>query len=64
MRAEVEDDGRGFATERPFSDEGQGLGLVGMRERARHAGGTLEIDSAPGSGTRVRVTLPCGGPGP
>ena len=64
--AEVEDDGRGFATERPFSDEGQGqgLGLVGMRERARNAGGTLEIDSAPGSGTRVRVTLPCGGPGP
>ena len=64
LRAEVEDDGRWFATERPFSDEGQGLGLVGMRERARHAGGTLEIDSAPGSGTRVRVTLPCGGPGP
>ncbi|HJR53912.1 MAG TPA: PAS domain S-box protein [Gemmatimonadota bacterium] len=62
--AEVEDDGRGFATERPFSDEGQGLGLVGMRERARQAGGTLEIDSAPGSGTRIRVTLPCGGPVP
>lgn len=60
LRAEVEDDGRGFTTERPFSDEGQGLGLVGMRERARHAGGTLEIDSAPGAGTRVRVTLPCG----
>jgi PAS domain S-box-containing protein len=63
LRAEVRDDGRGFAKERPFSDEGQGLGLVGMRERARHAGGTLEIDSAPGAGTLVRVTLPCGGLG-
>lgn len=60
LRAEVRDDGRGFATERPFSDEGQGLGLVGMRERARHAGGTLDIESAPDSGTRVRVTLPWG----
>ncbi|HET7692094.1 MAG TPA: PAS domain S-box protein [Gemmatimonadota bacterium] len=58
LRAEVRDDGRGFATERPFSDDGQGLGLVGMRERARNAGGTLEIDGAPGAGTRVRVTLP------
>lgn len=58
LRAEVRDNGRGFATDRPFSDEGQGLGLVGMRERARHAGAALEIDSAPGSGTRVRVTLP------
>ena len=61
IRAEVRDDGGGFATERPVSDEGQGLGLVGMRERARHAGGTVEIDSAPGAGTRVRATLPCGG---
>jgi signal transduction histidine kinase len=63
LRAEVRDDGRGFATDRPFSDEGQGLGLVGMRERARHVGATLEIDSAPGEGTRVRVTLPYGGRG-
>jgi PAS domain S-box-containing protein len=58
LGAEVRDDGRGFATDRPFSDDGQGLGLVGMRERARNAGGTLEIDGAPGAGTRVRVTLP------
>ena len=64
MRAEVRDDGRGFAMERPFSDDGQGLGLVGMRERARNAGGTLEIYGGPGAGTRVRVTLPRGGPGP
>jgi PAS domain S-box-containing protein len=60
LRAEVRDDGAGFATEHPFSDEGQGLGLVGMRERARQAGGTLEIDSTPGAGTWVCVVLPCG----
>jgi two-component system, NarL family, sensor histidine kinase DevS len=63
LRAEIEDDGRGFSVERPFPDEGQGLGLVGMRERARNAGGTLEIESAPGTGTRIRVALPFGRPG-
>ena len=63
LLAEVRDDGRGFATDRPFSDEGQGLGLVGMRERARQVGASLEIDSTPGAGTRVRVTLPQEVPG-
>lgn len=58
VRAEVEDDGRGFAVDRAYGDEGQGLGMVGMRERARNAGGSLDIDSAPGAGTRVRVELP------
>jgi PAS domain S-box-containing protein len=58
--AVIEDDGRGFSADRPFPDDGQGLGLVGMRERARNAGGTLEIDSAPGAGTRIRVALPFG----
>lgn len=58
MRAEVEDDGRGFAIDRDYGDEFQGLGLVGMRERARNAGGALEINSAPGTGTRVRVEIP------
>lgn len=56
--AEVWDDGRGFAAERAHGGGGRGLGLVGMRERARYADGSLEIDSAPGAGTRVRVELP------
>lgn len=56
--AEIEDDGRGFAMDRDYGDDGQGLGLIGMRERARYAGGVLAIDSAPGAGTRVRVELP------
>jgi signal transduction histidine kinase len=51
---EVDDDGRGFDPARPAP--GQGLG--NLRERARSLGGRAEIDSAPGQGTRVRVTLP------
>ena len=55
--ATVEDDGRGFRLEETTAPP-SGLGLVGMRERARNAGGRLEIDSEPGQGTRVRVELP------
>jgi signal transduction histidine kinase len=54
LRLEVEDDGQGFD---PTAGS-DGFGLVGMRERAELAGGTLEIDSAPGRGTRIRAVLP------
>jgi DNA-binding NarL/FixJ family response regulator/signal transduction histidine kinase len=49
----VADDGRGFATEEVQPTPDGGFGLTGMRERARLAGGTLEIESAPGWGTRL-----------
>ena len=39
-------------------DLGACVGLVSMRERSSLLGGRLEIDSAPGNGTMVRVTLP------
>jgi signal transduction histidine kinase len=52
---EVDDDGRGFD---PGQDSGGGQGLRNLRERARELGGRAEIDSAPGSGTTVRVTIP------
>jgi PAS domain S-box-containing protein len=58
MGAVVEDDGRGFVPERDYGEAGRGLGLVGMRERARNAGGSLEIASAPDKGTRVSAELP------
>jgi PAS domain S-box-containing protein len=54
--AVVEDDGSGFDA-RATPDEG-GLGLVGMKERAASAGGTVRIDSRPGKGTRVRLSIP------
>lgn len=51
----VEDFGQGFDPE----EEGEGgLGLLGIRERARLAGGACEVDTAPSRGTLVRVTLP------
>ncbi len=51
----VEDDGVGFDVGR----HGTGWGLRGMAERARGAGGLLQIESAPDSGTTVLVRLPC-----
>jgi signal transduction histidine kinase len=53
----VADDGRGFATDRPST----GIGLAGMQERVALVDGKLAIDSVPGNGTRVRVTLPRAG---
>jgi PAS domain S-box-containing protein len=52
----VEDDGGGFDA-RAAARSG-GLGLVGMRERADRAGGTLRIRTGAGTGTRVTATLP------
>jgi signal transduction histidine kinase len=49
------DDGKGFDVNGAPSD---GLGLISMRERVESVGGTLEIHSTPGSGTRLRVTVP------
>jgi signal transduction histidine kinase len=50
---EVEDDGVGFGPETPA-----GFGLTGMRDRARDAGGELDVASTPGRGTRVRIRVP------
>ncbi len=56
----VEDDGVGFDTsrERTPGTEG-GYGLFGMEERALLLGGSLQIDSTPGWGTRIRASVPC-----
>jgi two-component system NarL family sensor kinase len=51
----VEDDGRGFIT----SDVSGGHhGLVGMNERAKMLGGSFDIQSSPGTGTRIQVAVP------
>lgn len=64
----VRDNGRGFAPEsfsgstergKPNSvGARQGVGLFGMEERARLAGGSLRVQSAPGRGTSVTLTVP------
>jgi signal transduction histidine kinase len=53
----VEDDGCGFLTEAPRANHAT-LGLRLMEERAREAGATLRVESAPGQGTRVTIHLP------
>jgi signal transduction histidine kinase len=53
----VEDDGVGFDSKRQV-ETGDGLGLIGMRERAVLVGGTLEIESKPKQGTTVFARVP------
>jgi two-component system sensor histidine kinase UhpB len=54
VELEVADDGRGFA----FDESEGGLGLAGMRERALLIGGELTIESRPGAGTTVHLSVP------
>src|SRR3989441_4313843 len=50
----IEDDGKGFVP----SPEARGLGLIGIDERVAEMGGTVEIVSAPGAGTKIFVSIP------
>ncbi len=54
---EVSDDGIGFEPRKPEL-RARHLGLTSMEERARELGGRLEIRSAPGAGTTVRLEVP------
>jgi signal transduction histidine kinase len=53
--AVVEDDGSGFD---PSATRADALGLAGMRERVALAGGRLQVESAPGSGTTLVAEVP------
>jgi signal transduction histidine kinase len=52
----VRDNGEGFDAAKAVLTSH--LGQASMRERARHLGGTLEIESTPGKGTTVRAWVP------
>jgi PAS domain S-box-containing protein len=56
LHLSVEDDGCG-ALPQAF-ESAQAYGIMGMRERARHFGGVIDIDSQPGRGTRMRLSMP------
>jgi signal transduction histidine kinase len=59
LTVEVADTGRGFNAEGRRADrEGRHFGLEMMRKRVAEVGGSLEVDSAPGRGTRVTARLP------
>jgi signal transduction histidine kinase len=57
---EVSDDGVGFEAE--IDRMGGGFGIPGMKERAQRIGGSLQIESAPGKGTKVTVRTPVNSP--
>jgi PAS domain S-box-containing protein len=58
IQVRIEDDGVGFDVARLFRVEGPRFGLRSMRERAEAIGGTFQILSTPGRGTRVVVEVP------
>ena len=51
---EIIDDGRGFDPQ----EAGGGFGLSGMKERVEFLGGSLSIQSSPGIGTTIKVSVP------
>jgi signal transduction histidine kinase len=55
VTAVIEDDGRGFS---PEERTGDGIGIVGMRERLALIDGTLAIESSPGAGTTIVAEVP------
>jgi signal transduction histidine kinase len=61
VRAVIRDDGQGFDVAATLARRGdRGLGLIGMRERVEALGGKLSIESSPGRGTEVSLTIPVG----
>ncbi|HSK99022.1 MAG TPA: ATP-binding protein, partial [Rubrobacteraceae bacterium] len=52
---DISDDGVGFDPTVPFPGH---LGLRSMHERTERLGGTLELDSSPGEGTRLHARIP------
>jgi signal transduction histidine kinase len=51
VRLEVRDDGDGVG-------EGEGFGLLGLRERATQVGGRMTFESVPGGGSTLRMEVP------
>lgn len=58
VEAMVEDNGQGFDLAEATSSRERGLGLFGMRERVELVGGTFNITTKPGAGTRIRIGVP------
>jgi two-component system sensor histidine kinase UhpB len=56
LRLTIADNGRGIPEEGDGSP--RGLGLTGMRARARQCGGTVELKATPGGGVQIQVVVP------
>jgi signal transduction histidine kinase len=51
----IVDDGAGFDID---AEWGKGLGLISMEERVETVGGTFRLQSSPGAGTRLEISVP------
>jgi signal transduction histidine kinase len=58
FRVQVVDDGQGFDLSEMTQQARTHLGLIGMQERAESVGGTLQVSSRVGEGTRVTLSIP------
>jgi signal transduction histidine kinase len=58
LNLQVVDDGCGFEPDDVFTSRSGNFGLIGMRERAERLGGQLRLESQPGQGTQLDVTVP------
>lgn len=58
LNLRVSDDGKGFERDGAFASSNGHFGLIGMRERAERLGGELQVESRPGHGTELEVTVP------
>ena len=58
FRVQVRDDGRGFDTAMASSQPNGHYGLVGIQERAKRIGGVLILNSWPGAGTELTLSVP------
>jgi signal transduction histidine kinase len=54
---QIKDNGVGFVEGEKHPDQ-TSWGIPGMRERVRSVGGEFEVESNPGGGTRINVTIP------
>lgn len=53
----VENDGKGFEQPQTSNHQGEHIGLTIMKERAKHLGGVLDLESDPEEGTRIEVNF-------
>jgi two-component system sensor histidine kinase DegS len=56
----VSDDGIGFSPDRSIKggEDSSGLGLLNIKEQAERLGGKMEIETQPGKGTKIQITVP------
>ena len=60
ITGQIVDNGQGFDLAQITQRTTRHFGLQGMRERAELLGGSWDVDSTPGQGTRIEFRLPLG----